>query len=224
MDTDGKFNEVSSWTSGSNATGVAVITDTVRLIVAPDEWYTYDGDNDGAWNGNKRSAWGGYNRTVTGIKTTDSSSEAITDFAGSSNTDQIISQLKGTTDSYSSHYTGAPAAEYCQAYSKGCKGVGEWYLPSVGEMNVLVTNKSTINTALSKISGETLGSVPFTWTSTQYSSRTAWGYYWSNEDFDGYSYKASVGFGLFALSKNWYNQFFFKGGANVPPIFFLIFK
>ena len=149
--------------------------------MAPDEWLC---PGDVTWNGNKYSAWGGYNKTVSGIKTTNSSSDAITDFAGSSNTDQIISQLKGTTDSYSSYYTGAPAAEYCRAYSKGCKGVGEWYLPSVGEMNILATNKDAINEALTKISGKSLGLNLYIWTSTQYSSWYAWRYNWSNEIFD----------------------------------------
>ena len=141
MDTDGKFYTTDSWTSGSNATGVGVITDTVRLIVAPDEWYTTDGsDYDGAWNGNKRSAWGGYGQVVSSDGSASSIEEAITDFTGSTNTDQIISDLKGTTDDYGKYYTGAPAAEYCRAYSKGCKGVGEWYLPAAGELNVTVSS------------------------------------------------------------------------------------
>lgn len=155
-----------------------MITDTVRLIVAPDEWHIYKGDGDEAWNGNERSAWGGYGKTVSNIVTTTESASARSDFAGSSNTDQIITQLKDTTDGYSRYYTGAPAAEYCRAYSKGCKGVGEWYLPAAGELIVLVTNKDTINEALTKISGETLGSLPYTWTSTQCDDNHAWYFYW----------------------------------------------
>ena len=125
MDIEGGLNTVSSWTGGSNATGVALLTDEVSIVIAPENWYTNNSDNDGAWNGNTRSAWGGSQKTVTDIKTTTSGSDAITDFAGSDNTDAIISQLIGTTDSYSQYYTGTPAAEYCRAYSNGCKGVGQ---------------------------------------------------------------------------------------------------
>jgi hypothetical protein len=154
VDIEGGLNTVSSWTGGSNATGVALITDEVSIVIAPRNWYTNNSNNDGAWNGNKRSAWGGYKKTITGIKTTTSESDAITDFAGSANTDAIISQLKGTTDSYSSYYTGAPAAEYCRAYSNGGKGAGQWYLPAAGEMNQIVLNRASIEEALTAISGE----------------------------------------------------------------------
>ena len=180
MDVEGGLNTISSWTGGSDATGVALINDNVSIIIAPKNWYT---DNDGAWNGNKRSAWGGYNKTVTGIKTTTSESDAITDFAGSTNTDAIISQLKGTTDSYSSFYTGAPAAEYCRAYSNGCKKAGQWYLPAAGEMNQIVLNKAAIEEALTAISGELFSSPGHEWTSTQYNSYSAWYSDWSDEYF-----------------------------------------
>lgn len=186
VDLLGNQHLVSEWTGGSNATGVAVITDQVSIIVAPNEWYTYNGDSDGAWNGNTWSAWGG-GTTVTGIKTTTSSSDAITDFTGSTNTDTIISQLKGKTDSYSQYYTGAPAAEYCRAYSKGYKGAGQWYLPSAGEMNVIVQNRAAIEEALNKISGELFetNDHKWSWTSTQYSADHAWFYRWDNENFYG---------------------------------------
>lgn len=188
LDTSGNLHAVSSWSGGSNATGVVLINDNVSLIIAPDEWYTYESGGEGAWNGNKRSAWGGVEKNVTGIKTTISDSDAITDFAGSANTTAIINQLSGTTDSYSSYYTGAPAAEYCRAYSKGCKGAGQWYLPAAGEMNQLVINKTAINEALNKISGEVLENHKYTWTSTQYDSDLAWIYYWGGEYFN-YSLK-----------------------------------
>ena len=179
VDMFGDLVDPISWNDGSNATGVAVITDEVRLIVAPDEWYN-SGDVVGS---GYRSAWGGYNKTVSNIVTNADSSIAITDFAGSSNTDQIIAQLKGSTDIYSEYYTGAPAAEYCRAYSKGCKGVGEWYLPAAGEMNIIAQNKDTINAALTKISGETLGKYGYTYTSTQYNAYGAWRCDWSDGSF-----------------------------------------
>jgi len=176
MDEEGGLNNIPSWSGGSNATGVALITDEISIVIAPNNWYS---DNDGLWNENTRSAWGGYNKTVTGIKTTTSESEAITDSAGSANTDAIISQLKDTPDGYSQYYIGAPAAEYCRAYSNGCKGAGQWYLPAAGEYNQIVLNKIAIEEALTAISGELFSSPDYEWTSTQYSSYNAWWYDWS---------------------------------------------
>lgn len=170
-------------------TGIALITDEVSIVIAPENWYTYNSDNDGAWNHNTISAWGGYDTEVTGIKTTTSESDAITDFAGSDNTDAIISQLIGTTDNYSQYYTGAPAAEYCRAYSKGCKGVGQWYLPAAGEMNQIVLNKAAIEEALTAISGELFSSPGLEWTSTQASSSSAWSCIWFDDCFDRYCNK-----------------------------------
>lgn len=173
VDVEGGLNNVSSWSSGSNATGVALITDEVSIVIAPENWYTYNSNNDGAWNGNTRSAWGGYNTILIDVKTPDSESDAITDFTGSANTDVIISILKGTTDDYSSYYTGAPAAEYCRAYSNGCKSAGQWYLPAAGEYKQIILNKTAIEEALTAISGE-LFSPQYEWTSTQYSASSAW--------------------------------------------------
>lgn len=193
VDVEGGLNNVSSWSGGSNATGVALITDEVSIVIAPKNWYTDNSNDDGAWNGNTISAWGGYEKTVTGIKTTTSESDAITDFAGSDNTDAIISQLKGTTDGYSPNYTGVPAAEYCRAYSNGCKGSGQWYLPAAGEMNQIVLNKAAIEEALTAISGELFSSPGWEWTSTQYNSSRAYDYSWYEKIFN-YNYKdTSIG-------------------------------
>ncbi len=185
VDLQGEQHLVSEWTGGSNATGVALINDNISIIIAPKNWYAANGSNyDGAWNGNTKSAWGGYDKTVTGIKTTTSRSDALTDFAGSPNTDAIIFQLKGTTDNHSYFYTGAPAAEYCRAYSNGCKGAGQWYLPAAGEMNQIVLNRVAIEEALTAISGELFSSPGHEWTSTQYNSDDTWCYFWALECFD----------------------------------------
>ena len=188
MDLNGNLCDVSSWSGSSNATGVALINDNVSLVIAPDEWYTYDGDNP--WNGNKSSAWGGHSKTVSGIKTTTSESDALTDFSGLSNTDAIISQLSGTLDVQYQEYTGAPAAEYCRAYSRGCKSAGQWYLPSAGEMNQIVANQDAIQEALNEISGEAYISGERSMTSTQYNSMNIWVYNWYNNSFN-YIYKYS---------------------------------
>lgn len=195
MDASGNIGNVNDWTSAKGVTGVVLITPESEFVIAPEEWCTTDGsDYDGAWNGNTKSAWGGYGKTVTGIKTATSKSDAITDFAGSANTDAIISQLKGTTDDYSSYYTGAPAAEYCRAYSNGCKGAGQWYLPAAGEMNQIGLNKAAIEEALTAISGELFSSPGHEWTSTQYSSGSSWYYHRNEENFYlGDKYYSNIG-------------------------------
>lgn len=178
VDADGDLVDVDSWAGGSNATGVYV-SDGVRfLIIAPKR---------------KEYKWGGYRKRISNIFTTSKGTTAITDFAGSSNTDQIISQLKGVTVSYTHYYTGesgtitgAPAAEYCRAYSNGCKKAGEWYLPSAGEMNLLMINKNAINSALAKISGQSLS---LEWTSTQYDDSRAWSNNWYGDDYKYYKYE-----------------------------------
>lgn len=189
MDYDGDLYNLNETGYIVPITGVALITDKCDIVIAPNYWYS---NNDGAWNGNTISAWGGQDKTVTGIKTTTSESDAITDFAGSANTDVIISQLKGTTDDFSPNYTGAPAAEYCRTYSNGCKGAGQWYLPSVGEYNQIVLNKVAIEEALTAISGELFSSPGWEWTSTQYSSGRAWIYDWDDVYFN-YGFKYNLG-------------------------------
>lgn len=181
-------------TSGvSDAIGVVLKTDALSIIIAKDEWCTDNTDYDGGGtqigdgpvttpSGTQYcSAWGGYDTTVSGCTITRSKSTAITDMNGSANTDAIIAALSGTSDSKATTkgYTGAPAAEYCRAYSPGYKD-GQWYLPSAGEMNAIVTNQTDIDTALSSIGGESLLNNDYTWTSTQYSADSAWYYYQDN--------------------------------------------
>lgn len=178
VDANGYLRDVNTWVEGSNATGVYV-SDGVRFLIMAPKRQEYK--------------WGGYRKFLSNIFTTSNGTTAITDFAGSSNTDQIISQLKGVTVSYKHHYTGesgtitgAPAAEYCRAYSNGCKKAGEWYLPSAGEMNLLMINKNAINSALAKISGQSLSSE---WTSTQYNRFCAWYNNWDRYEYFYYKYE-----------------------------------
>ena len=190
MDASGNIGNVNDWTSSKGVTGVTLVTEDVEIVIAPDRWAD---DYNGSWNGNSMSAWGGYGKNVTGVKTTTSNTDAALDFAGLNNTNQIIKQLSGTTDSYSSYYTGAPAAEYCRAYSKGYKAAGQWYLPSAGEMDQLIINQDAINEALNKISGKTLNFCEATWTSTQADSYRAWFGDWFNYLLS-YHYKHGSGY------------------------------
>ena len=183
VDLKGNLLDPDTFTGTANdVTGIGLVTDNGSWIVALDEWYAGSNTDSTAWNGNK-SAWGGYFKTVTGCFTPDSLTIAVTDFNGKSNTDAIIAQLKGTTDEYSSSYTGAPAAEYCRAYSKGCKGVGEWYLPAIGELNEIGLNQDAINAILTKLGKNSLSENSSTiWSSSQFNSLHAWRYNWSGSN------------------------------------------
>ena len=122
-------------------------------------------------NGSKRIAinldhtnmqWGGYGTDIPGL-TNYSSSPHTTDFNGKSNTSKIVSAL-GSGTGY--------AAGYCNAYSKG--GVSGWYLPAQGELYASVwTNKSTVDAGLSAAGGTSIQSGWY-WSSSEYSSYSAW--------------------------------------------------
>ena len=176
VDLNGTLHDPNTFTgTADQVTGIGLVTDNGSWIVALDEWYSTSEST--AWNGNIRSAWGGYYKTVTGCWI--GTSGHLNDFDGEANTDAIIAQLKDTTDSYSKYYTGAPAAEYCRAYSKGYKDVGSWYLPAVGELNEIVLNKDAINAILTKLGKNNLSKNSYTWSSSQSNSSDAWDYRWS---------------------------------------------
>jgi hypothetical protein len=179
VDLEGNLLDPNTFTgTADDVTGIGLVTDKVKMIVALDEWYSNSAST--AWNGNKKSAWGGHSTEVTGCFTNNIESQALLDFNGEANTDAIISQLKDTTDSYSQDYTGAPAAEYCRAYSKGYKDVGSWYLPAIGEYNEIVLNKDAINSILTKLGKNILSKNNYIWSSSQNNSYYAWSYRWSN--------------------------------------------
>lgn len=116
-DVDGYLYTESEWPERKIPNGIAVLTDKCRFVIAMQ-------DVSGA-----SFQWGGNNKTVSGIVTTTDRQIAQADYAGASNTDTIISALSGYNDSY---VTGAPAVEYCKAFTfpNGKKGylgaAGEW--------------------------------------------------------------------------------------------------
>lgn len=165
-DVDGYLYTEDEWDGSKTVNGIAVLTDDCRFVIALEDAYT------------STCQWGGYRKTVSGIVTTTDESMAQADYAGASNTDTIISELSGYNDSY---VTGAPAAEYCKAFTfpNGKRG----YLGAVGEWQAALDNKASIVSALSKCGGSAI--TYYRWTSTQCSSSTSWSTYWYGE---GWSY------------------------------------
>ena len=159
-DNTGALTDVGSWNTSNNssAIGVAVISDNCAFVIEKTVSYSL-------------KKWGGYGTAISGIVTIANSNTAKTDYVGESNTTEIINQLGSGN---------APAANYCRGRS--CKVNGtklHGYLGALGEWQTAYNNKSSIDSALSKIGGTAL-KTNYHWTSTQYSPDYAWILKWSN--------------------------------------------
>ena len=77
-------------------------------------------------------------------------------------------------------YTNASyAAGYCYNQTTGGLAKGDWFLPSLKELNTIYTNKSTIDTAITSVGGTNISSYYY-WSSTEFSSLYVWGLYMYN--------------------------------------------
>ena len=164
-DTSGNLTAVGSWNTSNNssAIGVAVVSDNCSFIIEKTA-------------SNSTKPWGGYGTTISGIATTSNTSTAKADYAGESNTTKIINQLGSGN---------APAAEHCRGRSCTVNGTTLYgYLGALGEWQTAYNNKSSVDSALSKIGGTAMSTTYFHWTSTQYSSYNAWNLYWGNGNVD----------------------------------------
>ena len=187
VDLEGKLHNPDQWEGGSDATGVALINSRVSIVIAPDEWYSPDYDeNDNEinvpWNGNNYSAWSEIELVTNCTSIPSIQSTYVTspesDFNGFANTKAIVTQLQGLSYNHDDLFKGAPAAEYCYAYSKGNKKAGQWYLPAAGELYEIAIKVDEINKALNCISGKPLNTKYLTTSSTQTGAECAWGYIW----------------------------------------------
>lgn len=79
----------------------------------------------------------------------------------------------------------SPAAKFCANYSCGARKKSSWWLPSFGEMDLLYRNKTAINNCLRTCGGEDIPN-EWHWTSTEWSSRSAWIFYWNDGHTDYY--------------------------------------
>lgn len=116
------------------------------------------------------SFWTNSLGTISDVVTETNKSLAMCDFAGKTNSQNII--LAKPTES--------TAAHQCAAYSTEGFGTNSWFLPSCGQWGVAQLNRVKIDTSISA----TIGSDPLRsgsyWTSTQYNSKDAWIFGWVN--------------------------------------------
>ena len=165
-DNTGTLTAVGSWNTSNNssAIGVAVVSDNCAFVIEKTVLYHYE------W-------WEESGTTISGIVTTENSDIAKTDYAGESNTTKIINQLGSGK---------APAAEYCRGRSCTVNGTTLYgYLGALGEWLTAYNNKSSIDSALSKIGGTAMDTSSYHWTSTQYSSSYAWTLKWLGGTING---------------------------------------
>lgn len=147
-DTDGRFTLPENWNTANNkAVGVAIITDDCRFVVAKADL--------------KISGWEDQSTDISTLTNYTDAASAATDFDGVNNTSKIIAALGSSN-----------AAGNCAAYTFPNGKTG--YLGAAGEWQVARQNKEDLNSALTLIGGTTIAEWSY-WTSTEYSSYTAWG-------------------------------------------------
>lgn len=161
---NGSLYTESEWTANdytnNDANGVAVLSSDVSFVIAKQNVSNY------------AKAWGGFNYIVEGVLMTSSSADACLDYDGINNTQKIIKQLDGFTNS---GVTGSPAAEACAnfIFPNGKKG----YLPALGEWKLIWDNKAAVVSAMSLIGGTAISYEAY-WSSTQNSAYSSWANYW----------------------------------------------
>lgn len=170
-DNTGNLTTVENWNTSNNssAIGVAVISDNCSFVIEKTVAYAI-------------KEWGRRGITISGL-----SSEIKTDYAGESNTTKIIDKLGSR----------AEAANYCRGKSCTVNGTTLYgYLGALGEWVTAYNNKSSIDSAFSKIGGVGITTSTSHWTSTQSSvdpSYDAMSLHWSN----GYYVNESKDFGYY---------------------------
>jgi len=151
--------EVTPIAQTGTATGSAVISSYQGSIATIDIGSYYQGGIVFYMDGNG----GGLLCSITDMTSSPYGSYIITGASGSSvgdgqaNTTAIINAEGGS---------GNYAAWYCGDYSYD--GYSDWYLPSLGEVNLIYDNRSTINTTASQISGgSSISQFGNMWSSTE---------------------------------------------------------
>lgn len=170
-------------TAGEVADGVVVVEGGHVLVVAPTEAST-------------TIPWGSAS-VAGGGGTTTNRVTAYSAWAGKTDTASQITHAEMSGAGY--------APGFCHAYSRvNANGygltAGKWWLPSMGEMMMILANMSKINYALSLIDGATQLQEAWYWVSTEYNSARAWRLHTERCDL-GYNDKASGSFRVRAVSE-----------------------
>lgn len=148
--------------SGKVGQGILVNDGDKSMIVALTE-----SANTLLWGSNETNLGGGF---VTGSR-----EAARYDYAGKANTAAIIKSdgYKNDGDGYAPGFCAKYKAPQLNSMGKGLDA-GDWWLPSIGELWLMAANFEKINYALGLVNGaQKLVRSPY-WSSTEYSTATAW--------------------------------------------------
>ena len=147
--------------NNSSAIGVAVISDNCSFIIGKEQ--------------SRAAVWSNtlYGTNVSGIVNTSTESTAKTDYAGEANSAIVRDLTSGEENAFSLAYSNTITVN-----GTTLRG----YLGALGEWQTAYNNKSSINSALSKIGGTAILTdiSIYHWTSTQYSKSSAWKLDWGN--------------------------------------------
>ena len=158
-DTNGNLTKPEEWDTANNdlAVGVAVIDENCSFVIEKTVSYSY-------------IHWGGQGTTISGIVTTTNTNTALIDYTGEANSSIVRDLTPGETNAFNWAYGKTITVNGTTLYG---------YLGALGEWQTAYNNKSSIDSALSKIGGTAL-KTNYHWTSTQYSSDYAWILKWGD--------------------------------------------
>lgn len=132
-----------------------------------DNYYAVDAEHTSG-----EQYWGGYNKLIESLPSTTDKTEALKDYNGKYNTDEIIKALDEYTDMYDT--TGAPASEACRARTFNGK---QGFLPAAGQFYDFSTHKFEIDTLVAKFFLDNFVETDH-WTSTQLANTVSWVLRW----------------------------------------------
>ena len=115
----------------------------------------------------------GSHNNIPGITNYTNGSQAKQDYNGKVNTAAI--------KAYDSDLSDFPAAGYAYNYTTSGTKAGDWYLPALGELNEIYSNKNVLNTTLRKIGGTTF-SFDYYWSSSEGPANSVWFLMFSDGD------------------------------------------
>ena len=113
-----------------------------------------------------RMEWSTEYVDISGITNIIDQSKARQDFNGKANT----AAIKAHNSSLSNY----PAAKYAYEYKTTGTNAGEWYLPALGELNTVYSNKDYMNYALSLVGKKDITRDNYLKSSSEYSNDSAW--------------------------------------------------
>lgn len=169
-----------AWTAlqnaGEVADGVLLVTGGHTILIAPTEATGLKWSSKPVSSDNLTGA-----ELIDGVTTSNDRNTVLKDWDGRANTTAIIKGSTSTNITSTSEY----GAGFCNNYSRvnsngnGVKA-GNWWMPSLSELEMIWANFEKVNYALGMINGATLLSRSIYWSSTQGSSNTAWIFGFSN--------------------------------------------